>query len=98
MVPENVPADGVSFAAGKTGHDRVQISGYVYQFACLFNSGAVETVGRAGLADCHDRRIVFIFVGEITDYGSGQGTYSGLYEYMSGTVLRRPPLTAGPLP
>ena len=86
MILENIPSNSVSLTACKSGHDSLKISGNIYQITCFGNRRTVQTVSGTCLTDSHDRRVISIFMSEITNYSTSQRTNTGLNKYVSRTV------------
>lgn len=63
-------SDDDKSSSAKAGHNCLKITCNIYQISCLCNSGAVQTVSSTCFTDSHNRRVIFIFMSEITDYGT----------------------------
>ena len=70
VIFQDIPSDHISLTACKTGHNCLKITCNIYQISCLCNSGAVQAVSSTCFTDSHNRRVIFIFMSEITDYGT----------------------------
>ena len=86
MVAQDVPANGVGLAAGKAGHDGLEVAAHDAGVAISRNGTLVEAVGGAGL---HDHELGWVAreeVGEEADHGACERAHASLDKDVGGTV------------
>ena len=86
VISEDIPSNGIAFAAGKTCHDCFKITSYIYELTGFFHSGAVQAVSSTCFADNHYRWIFFIFMCEVPNDSACKRTNASLNKYVCWAV------------